>query len=374
MTRSRARTPSGATAGTPSRTTGRTGPANNQLGGTQIGDTGLWVGDYTIQPENGGLSVFAHEYGHDLGLPDHYDTAAAATTPSSWWTLMAQSRLGAKDDAGIGDRARRPRRVGQAPARLARLRDRCAGAEADARPRPAGVQLDQAAGARRRCCRRRRSPPSWRRRPPGPNQWWSGSGRRPEQHADPQVTLPAGTADAEVPGPLGHRGLRRRRRATTPTSRSTTAPAARPIPGSHHQGRPRATASTAPATAGSPATFDLSAYAGKTVELRFRYITDGAAEGNDRRDRRASSSTTSRSPPAARRVHRRRRDRPNGWTARRLHRRRRADHDGVRQLLHRLEPHLRLVRQVPEDRPVQLRLGRTPGRTGSSTSRTSRVC
>ena len=47
----------------------------NQDGGTQIGNTGLWVGDYTIQPENGGLSVFAHEYGHDLGLPDDYDTA-----------------------------------------------------------------------------------------------------------------------------------------------------------------------------------------------------------------------------------------------------------------------------------------------------------
>jgi immune inhibitor A len=30
-----------------------------------------------------------------------------------------------------------------------------------------------------------------------------------------------------------------------------------------------------------PATFDLSAYAGKTVGLRFRYVTDGAAAGND---------------------------------------------------------------------------------------------
>ena len=72
---SRARTPSGATAGTPSHRHGTTGPAINQRGGTQIGNTGLWVGDYTIQPENGGLSVFAHEYGHDLGLPDDYDTS-----------------------------------------------------------------------------------------------------------------------------------------------------------------------------------------------------------------------------------------------------------------------------------------------------------
>ena len=35
--------------------------------------TGVWVGDYTIQPETGGLGVFVHEYGHDLGLPDLYD-------------------------------------------------------------------------------------------------------------------------------------------------------------------------------------------------------------------------------------------------------------------------------------------------------------
>ncbi len=59
------------------------GPTGNKDGGTQIGDTGLWVADYTIQPENGGVSVFTHEYGHDLGLPDHYDTAGGRTTPST---------------------------------------------------------------------------------------------------------------------------------------------------------------------------------------------------------------------------------------------------------------------------------------------------
>ncbi|WP_189113382.1 immune inhibitor A domain-containing protein [Pilimelia terevasa] len=72
------------------------GPANNKRGGAQIGDTGLWVGDYTMQPENGGLSVFAHEYGHDLGLPDDYDTTGAGDNSSEHWTLMAQSRLNEK--------------------------------------------------------------------------------------------------------------------------------------------------------------------------------------------------------------------------------------------------------------------------------------
>ncbi|WP_370617083.1 immune inhibitor A domain-containing protein [Mumia qirimensis] len=76
---------------------GITGPAENPLGGTQIGNTGLWVGDYTLQPENGGLSVFVHEYGHDLGLPDAYDTSSKGDNSNEYWTLMAQSRL---NDAG----------------------------------------------------------------------------------------------------------------------------------------------------------------------------------------------------------------------------------------------------------------------------------
>ncbi|WP_418276040.1 immune inhibitor A domain-containing protein [Isoptericola jiangsuensis] len=83
---------------------GLTGPADNLAGGTEIANTGLWVGDYTVQPENGGLSVVAHEYGHDLGLPDHYDTAASGDNPVSWWTLMAQSRVSAEGDQGIGTR------------------------------------------------------------------------------------------------------------------------------------------------------------------------------------------------------------------------------------------------------------------------------
>jgi immune inhibitor A len=80
-----------------------TGPPGNLQGGTQIAGTGLWAGDYTIQPENGGLSTIAHEYGHDLGLPDHYDTAGG-DNGVEWWSLMAQSRLSGEGEP-IGTRA-----------------------------------------------------------------------------------------------------------------------------------------------------------------------------------------------------------------------------------------------------------------------------
>ncbi|MEH1055998.1 immune inhibitor A domain-containing protein [Micromonospora sp. CPCC 206171] len=83
---------------------GNTGPANFPAGGTQIGNTGVWIGDYTIQPENGGRSVFYHEYGHDLGLPDDYNVTSGGDNNNEHWTLMAQSRLGAKNDGGIGER------------------------------------------------------------------------------------------------------------------------------------------------------------------------------------------------------------------------------------------------------------------------------
>ena len=64
------------------------GPAFNPDGGVQIGDSNYWVGKYTIQPENGGVGVFTHEYGHDLGLPDLYDTSGGENG-TGFWTLMS---------------------------------------------------------------------------------------------------------------------------------------------------------------------------------------------------------------------------------------------------------------------------------------------
>ena len=69
--------------------------------------TDYWVYDYTVQPENGGLGVFAHEFGHDLGLPDLYDTSGntgGAENNTAFWTLMSSgANIGDGGPDGIGD-------------------------------------------------------------------------------------------------------------------------------------------------------------------------------------------------------------------------------------------------------------------------------
>ena len=81
---------------------GVTGPANFKAGGVQIGNTGIWIRDYTTEPENGGLGVFAHEFGHDLGLPDLYDTAGGDNGTGFWTLMSAGSYLNDGGPDGIG--------------------------------------------------------------------------------------------------------------------------------------------------------------------------------------------------------------------------------------------------------------------------------
>ena len=45
----------------------------SSVGFQDIGNTGYKIHDYTVQPVDGAAGVSAHEYGHDLGLPDEYD-------------------------------------------------------------------------------------------------------------------------------------------------------------------------------------------------------------------------------------------------------------------------------------------------------------
>jgi immune inhibitor A len=87
---------------------GQTGPdvggVQNKAGGAQIGDSDYWLGDYTTEPENGGLGVFCHEFGHDLELPDFYDTAGGENS-TAFWTLMSSGSWlghGAAANEGIG--------------------------------------------------------------------------------------------------------------------------------------------------------------------------------------------------------------------------------------------------------------------------------
>lgn len=48
------------------------------------------VYDYTVEPEDGATGVFAHEFGHDLGLPDEYDTQYTGNgEPIASWSIMS---------------------------------------------------------------------------------------------------------------------------------------------------------------------------------------------------------------------------------------------------------------------------------------------
>ncbi len=58
-------------------------------GGAPIPGTDLMLSNYIVQPEDSGVGVFAHEYGHDLGLPDLYDTSNAASSDVDFWDLMS---------------------------------------------------------------------------------------------------------------------------------------------------------------------------------------------------------------------------------------------------------------------------------------------
>ncbi len=85
------------------------GPDYNPLCGIQIkssdgeNESDFWIGKYVINPENGGVGVFAHEYGHDLGLPDLYDYTGENST--GFWTLMSSgSWLSAEGSGDIGSK------------------------------------------------------------------------------------------------------------------------------------------------------------------------------------------------------------------------------------------------------------------------------
>lgn len=256
---------------------GVTGPSTNKLGGTQIGTTGLWVGDYTIQPENGGLSVFAHEYAHDLGLPDLYDTAGSEDGVA-WWSLMSQSRASAKKDQAIGTR----------PADLGAW-DKLQLGWLDYEVAVAGDKQTYALGPHEYNSKKAQGlvvvlpkkeitsdlvPPA-----SGSKSWWSGSGDDLTATMARSVTLPADPATLSF-------------KTRFDIEQDYDYAYVEVNPGSGWISLPDASANkltdaaanngiTGLQTSWVAPTFDLSAYAGQTVQLRVRYTTDGAVAGND---------------------------------------------------------------------------------------------
>jgi immune inhibitor A len=80
---------------------GIAGPSPDFLiGGVQIGDSSIWLLDYTITPENGGMGTLARYFFQDLGLPELYDHTGENST--GFWTLMSSGSWLSQDNEGIG--------------------------------------------------------------------------------------------------------------------------------------------------------------------------------------------------------------------------------------------------------------------------------
>ncbi|MDH2424066.1 immune inhibitor A domain-containing protein [Sphaerisporangium sp. TRM90804] len=58
-------------------------------GGYTVPGNTVKISNYIVQPEDSGVGVFAHEYGHDLGLPDLYDATGAGDSDVEFWDLMS---------------------------------------------------------------------------------------------------------------------------------------------------------------------------------------------------------------------------------------------------------------------------------------------
>jgi immune inhibitor A len=257
-------------------TIGSDGPPGNKLGGSQIGTTGLWVGDYTMQGESSSPGTFVHEYAHDLGLPDLYDFKDPGTSPVAWWSLMSQTRLSAAGDEGIGTRmpefgAWDKLQLGWLDYEVVK-----AGQDRTIELGPHEYNSAKAQGVVVVLPRKKVVTPL-ARPVEGARAWWSGKGDRLTSTLTRQVTLPADSATltfqawwdiedcgttacdyafVEVDNGAGFTAI---------AGSITKAAEANGIDGTSN--------------GWVPATFDLSAFAGRTIGLRLRYVTDGNTVG-----------------------------------------------------------------------------------------------
>ena len=181
---------------------GSSGPAGNLAGGTRIGSSKYWLGDYTTEPENGGVGVFAHEFGHDLGLPDFYDTTGAATNSTAFWTLMSSGSWlghGSAANEGIGTT---PGLMGPEEKLFLGWLDHStvqAGSTADLVLNPSQLQVDGKDQAVRVNLPDKTTTTNYTAPASGTNAWWTGSADNLNEsltHAVPAQSRVTVTANA----------------------------------------------------------------------------------------------------------------------------------------------------------------------------------
>ncbi|MET0145591.1 MAG: immune inhibitor A domain-containing protein [Ilumatobacteraceae bacterium] len=255
---------------------GLTGPADNMAGGTEIADTGIWIGDYTVQAENGGISTIAHEYAHDLGIPDLYDTQGGSNAVE-WWSIMAQSRVSGFGDQGIATRAAdldpwSKLQLGWLDYEVVRPDEKRTielGPHEynTAKPQAAIVVLPP-----KDVTREIGEPYA------GEKQWWSGADDDLDNTMERNVTLPAGVVTLDFQAKWNIESGYDYAVVEVDDGSGWTS-----IPGSitNFESDNGLVGIEGVSDGWVPATFDLSAYAGQEVGLRFRYFTDGGVQGDD---------------------------------------------------------------------------------------------
>jgi len=77
------------------------GDRTNVRGGIDIGN-GMWMLDYNMQSEYTDVSTFIHEFGHSLGLPDVYAKSTSNSTGS--WTAMSATTSPEPQELGTWSR------------------------------------------------------------------------------------------------------------------------------------------------------------------------------------------------------------------------------------------------------------------------------
>jgi immune inhibitor A len=256
---------------------GATGPSFNKLGGVRIGNSDYWIGDYTVEPENGGVGVFAHEFGHDLGLPDLYDTSGnvgGAENSTGFWTLYSSGSYGSTGVPADG--------IGSKPIHMSAYEKIFLGwsnAETASAGRQRSVKLGPADANTKQAQQLVVLLPDKAvssfigTANAGSYFYFSGSGNNLDNRMARSVTLPAGAVsltakaryDIELDWDYAYLTVNG---APVPTNLSTNT-----NPNGQNFGQ-----GITGSTGGNwvNLTANLSAYAGQTVTLGFRYWTDGA--------------------------------------------------------------------------------------------------